>query len=515
MRPCFHCDDQSDCRHQSVRMNRVTVTQSCKKSEMNFILSKFMWQNGTRINQYLFATIITIPLLSFGMVQGWLSPMISVLQSPEGPSPEPFTSTDISWVTSVTYITAIIFGAPMGYLTDRYGRKIMTLITTLSLIAYWQIKLLSLEPWAVILARGIAGIPCSACYIVLPIYLKEISDIDLRGALGSLLILNRNIGYLASYIGADLLEPTTLLWIGLLVPTVMFFIFLLMPETPEFLVKQGKVDEAKTVLAWLRGVSTLDRKVEEEVEGIVKAEKRTQSDTKSVWGIILKDKPTFKAFIITLVIKITQQFDGYLIVLIYAGFVFERAADYISLKLSPNKQIIMIGVVQLLGSIVATCIVEKTGRKLLLITTSLAMGVGMLTLSAWFYVTAEGIWLPGWLPVLAMCVCIFADAAGFQPISYIIITDLFTFQLRGTVSSFANICAKLSNFVQMKWFKNLSELIGIHWTLLFFAIVCFAASFYTVIFFPETRNKTVDEIYAKLSRRKKKDNEEDVSKSGP
>ncbi|CAH2057280.1 unnamed protein product, partial [Iphiclides podalirius] len=474
-----------------------------------------MWQNGTRLNQYLFATIITIPLLSFGMVQGWLSPMLSVLQSPGGPSPEPFTSTDISWVTSVTYITAIIFGAPMGYLTDRYGRKIMTLITTLSLIAYWQIKLFSLEPWAVILARGIAGIPCSACYIVLPIYLKEISDIDLRGALGSLLILNRNIGYLASYVGADLLDATTMLWIGLSVPTVVFFVFLLMPETPEFLVKQGKIDEAKTVLAWLRGVSTIDCSLEEDIDRIVKAEKRTQADSKSVWNIIIHDRPTLKAFIITLVIKITQQFDGYLIVLIYAGFVFERAADYISLKLSPNKQIMMIGVVQLLGSIVATCIVEKTGRKLLLITTSLAMGVGMLTLSAWFYVTSEGTWLPGWLPVLAMCVCIFADAAGFQPISYIIITDLFTFQLRGTVSSFANICAKLSNFVQMKWFKSLSEMVGIHWTLLFFAVVCFAASFYTVIFFPETRNKTVDEIYSKLSRTKGKEIREEDAKSGP
>ncbi|XP_068624981.1 facilitated trehalose transporter Tret1-like [Battus philenor] len=499
-------------------MNKnFTVTQkSLEKSEMNFLISKLMWQNGTRINQYLFATIITIPLLSFGMVQGWLSPMLSVLQSPDGPSPEPYTSTDVSWVTSVTYISAIIFGAPMGYLTDRYGRKVMTLVTTLSLIAYWQIKLLSLEPWAVILARGIAGIPCSACYIVLPIYLKEISDIDLRGALGSLLILNRNIGYLASYIFADLLAVTTVLWIGFLVPTVVFFIFLLMPETPEFLVKQGKVDEARNVLAWLRGVKTIDHTLEADIDNIVKAEKQTQADSKSAWNIIIHDQPTLKAFIITLVIKITQQFDGYLIVLIYAGFVFERAADFISLKLSPNKQIIMIGVVQLLGSIVATCIVEKTGRKLLLITTSLAMGVGMLTLSAWFYVTSEGSWMPGWLPVVAMCVCIFADAAGFQPISYIIITDLFTFQLRGTVSSFANICAKLSNFVQMKWFKNLSEMIGIHWTLLFFAIVCFVASFYTVMFFPETRNKTVDEIYSKLSRRKGKvEKEDDVTKSTP
>ncbi|XP_049880018.1 facilitated trehalose transporter Tret1-like [Pectinophora gossypiella] len=476
---------------------------------MNILITKLMWQNGSRINQYLFAIIITIPLLSFGMVQGWLSPMISVLQSPDGPTPT-FTSSDISWVTSVTYITAIVLGAPMGHLTDRYGRKVMTLLTTLSLIVYWQIKLCSLQPWALILARAIAGIPCSACYIVLPIYLKEISDIDLRGALGSLLILNRNIGYLASYVGADLLSVTPMLWLGLLVPLVVFFIFLIMPETPEFLVKQGKVDEAKAVLAWLRGVSVVDRSLEPEMDRILKADKQTQAEPKSAWGIILHDKPTFRAFIITLVIKITQQFDGYLIVLIYAGFVFKQAESSIGLDLSPNKQVMLIGIVQLLGSTLATCIVEKTGRKLLLISTSFAVGVGMMILAVWFYLTAAGVWLPGWLPVLAMALAIFADAAGFQPISYIIITDLFTFQLRGTVSAFANICAKLSNFVQMKWFTNLCALIGIHWTFLFFSIVCFCACFYTVVAFPETRHKAVEEIYAKLDSRKNKEVTETV-----
>ncbi|CAH3950526.1 facilitated trehalose transporter Tret1-like [Pieris brassicae] len=471
---------------------------------MNIIISKLMWKNGSRINQYLFAVIITIPLLSFGMVQGWLSPMISVLQSSNGPAPVPFTSSDISWMTSVTYITAIIFGAPMGHLTDRYGRRAMTLITTLSLIIYWQIKLICLEPWALILARAVAGIPCSACYIILPIYLKEISDIDLRGALGSLLILNRNIGYLMSYVLADLLDITTMLWIGFLVPTVVFFIFFVMPETPEFLVKQGKVDEAKSVLAWLRGVPVTDRSVEQDIDTIVKVEKQTKAEQKSVWKIIWKDRPTFKAFIITLVIKITQQFDGYLIVLIYAGFVTEKAAESITFKLTPNKQVMMIGLVQLFGSIVATCIVERTGRKLLLVSTSFAVGVGMLILSAWFYFTGLGSWLPGWVPVVAMCVCIFADAAGFQPISYIIITDLFTFQLRGTVSSFANICAKLSNFIQTKWFTMVCELISIHWTFLFFAIVSFSACIYTVIAFPETRHKSVEEIYAKLEKKKER-----------
>lgn len=469
---------------------------------MKLLVTNIMWFKGTRINQYLFAIIITIPLLSFGMVQGWLSPMISVLQSPEGPAEIAFTSSDISWMTSVTYITAIIFGAPMGHLTDKYGRKMMTLMTTLSLIIYWLIKLCCIEPWAMIFARAIAGIPCSACYIVLPIYLKEISDIDLRGALGSLLIMNRNIGYLMSYVGADLLNVETMLWLGLLVPTVVFFVFLAMPETPEYLVKQGKTDEAKAVLAWLRGVSPTDRSVESEIETIVRAEKQVMADAKSAWGIILHDRPTFKAFIITLVIKITQQFDGYLIVLIYAGFVFERASESISLKLSPNKQVMLIGLVQLIGAAMATAIVEKTGRKPLLVTTSFAVGLGMFMLAAWFYVTSAGMWLPGWVPVLAMCLCIFADAAGFHPISYIIITDMFTFQLRGTVSSFANVSAKIANFVQMKWFTALCELVGIHWTFVFFGTVCFAAGFYTMVYFPETRQKTVTEIYAKLDGKK-------------
>ncbi|GBP33796.1 Facilitated trehalose transporter Tret1 [Eumeta japonica] len=133
------------------------------------------------------------------------------------------------------------------------------------------------------------------------------------------------------------------------------------------------------------------------------------------------------------------------------------------------------------------------------------MGVGMLCLGGWF-LCASAANLPGWVPVLAMCVCIFADAAGFQPVSYIIITDLFTFPLRGTVSAFANICAKLLNFIQTKWFYDLSQHIGMHWTFIMFSLVCFVGCFYSVFFFPETRGKTVEEIYEELSGKKKKQN---------
>lgn len=71
----------------------------------------------------------------------------------------------------------------------------------------------------------------------------------------------------------------------------------------------------------------------------------------------------FKAFRIALCVMALQETCGYLIVLMFAGTIFARASESINLNLSPNKQTIVVGVIQLLGSIVASCVVEKTGRK--------------------------------------------------------------------------------------------------------------------------------------------------------
>lgn len=69
----------------------------------------------------------------------------------------------------------------------------------------------------------------------------------------------------------------------------------------------------------------------------------------------------------------------------------------------------------------------------------------MLALGGWFYMTGLGFWLPGWLPVLAMCLCIFADAAGYQPVPYVITSELFSFQVSLSYSChyfFQNQCGE-------------------------------------------------------------------------
>ncbi|KAJ8710066.1 hypothetical protein PYW07_009432 [Mythimna separata] len=451
------------------------------------------------------ATMVTIPALNFGMLMGWQSPMTPILQSKDGPAPEPISDETISWMAAITFMPPIFCGFMVGDLADRWGRKFTTILTALMLVISWTITLFSLRPWALIASRAVAGLACAGCYVVIPLYLKEIAADNIRGALGSLFILSQNLGYLVVYVAGDVLSFDAVLWLCTAVPAVFLVAFFAMPETPVFLVKQGKIKEARAALAWLRNTTTDDKDLEEAIQQLEREEEHARSMKKATWKSIVQDKTTFKAFRISLNVMLSQETCGYLVVLMYAGSIFEQASESISLKLSPNKQTIVVGAIQLLGSIVASCIVEQTGRKWLLAGTSLATGISMLALGAWFYMTSSGIWLPGWLPVLAMCLCIFADAAGYQPVPYVITSELFSFQHRGMVTSFVSSVDALSDFLQTKAYDPLLKLLGIHWVFIMFSMVCFLGTFYTVMWVPETKDKTVEEIYALLEDSRKKE----------
>ncbi|CAH2057282.1 unnamed protein product, partial [Iphiclides podalirius] len=492
----------------------VVVIQSETETSGMLALHPFRWlariKNGGLVNQFFMALMVTIPVLNFGMLMGWQSPMTPLLQDPGGPAPEPISDETISWMASITFFPPIFCGCLVGDLADRWGRKTTTLLTSLMLVISWVITLFSLRPWALITSRAVAGLACAGCYVVTPLYLKEIASDNVRGALGSLFILSQNLGYLVVYVAGDVMSFGAVMWLCTAVPVLHIFAFLAMPETPVFLVKQGKFKEARAALAWLRNTSVEDKKLEEAVQQLEREEEVAKSMTKASWKSIVQDKTTFKAFRISLNVMLSQETCGYLVVLMYAGSIFEQASESISLKLSPNKQTIVVGVIQLLGSIVASCIVEKTGRKWLLAGTSLATGLSMLALGAWFYVTSLAVWLPGWLPVLAMCLCIFADAAGYQPVPYVITSELFSFQHRGMVTSFVSSVDALSDFLQTKAYDPLLKLLGIHWVFIMFSMVCFLGTFYTVLYVPETKDRSIEQIYAVLEDSRKKEKRKDA-----
>ncbi|XP_037874078.1 facilitated trehalose transporter Tret1 [Bombyx mori] len=466
---------------------------------------------GSKINQVLISILMVLPVFSYGAAVGWLSPMGPRLMASDTPASEPVHADVISWMASVVYLVGTPAVFLFGYIVDNYGRKKALMLTSFSMAACWALKLYSTETWALITARAIIGLGVSGSYVVTPLYIKEISEDSIRGTLGSLVVLSQNLGNLAVYILGEYLSYYTTLWICLAVPLLHMLVFTTMPDTPSYLLKSGKVEEARDALAWLRCRDSSEAEVDSELQKLlVELEQSKSGKFVSAVKTLISDRNTFRAFRITLVITLARELCGCLAVLHFASLIFSKASS--GWVLTANQQAVVLGVVQLIGSCTASTLVERTGRKPLLGTTCLVSGISMCALGAWFYaqsVSATGV---SWLPIAALCLCIYCDAAGLQPVPFVIMTEMFSFQLRGTVTSIviSFACALVS--VELRVFQPLAASMGLHMVFWLFSAVCIISTVYIACMVPETKMRTLDEIYTEIGGKKQKDCEADVTK---
>ncbi|KAI5641235.1 sugar transporter domain-containing protein [Phthorimaea operculella] len=415
-----------------------------------------------------------------------------------------FINLPISAIASIAYLICIPGDFLMAFLSDWLGRKKALLFMSSMAVIAWVIKLSSLQTWALILARSFIGILMGGAYVTCPLYTKEISSDSVRGILGSFVILFHVSGNLFSYIIGDILSYRAILWVCLSIPAFHLVIFLLMPESPSYLVKHGKTEEAARVLAWLRCKNEKDISVQNELNQILKEKKADADSSNFAAKAIINDKILFRAFRIAIIVTLAREVCGAIPVLNFAGDIFENASKGTSLVLTPNQQAMMLGGVQLAGCVLASSIVEKTGRKPLLAVTSFVSGLSMCVLASWFVARAY-MEVPAWIPVVTLCVCIFCDASGLQPCSVLLCGEMFSFKYRGTVFSVSMALASLLAFIQTMFFKQITVAIGEYVSFYFFGAICIAAAIYAVLVVPETKMRNIEEIHEDLMTRKEKE----------
>ncbi|CAH2108550.1 unnamed protein product [Euphydryas editha] len=461
-----------------------------------------IFNEGSKINQILCAILINLPVFAYGASIGWMSPMTLLLQSKDSPRGVPLTDTEVSWMAAVPYLTCIPGNILMAFFGDTFGRKITLIFISATGAASWILLLSSMEVWSLILARALVGINMSGCYVTCPIYTKEISDDSIRGSLGCLIILFHTTGNLFLYIIGDFLSYRAILWVCLAFPTFHLILFMIMPETPSYLVKRGKFKAAIRVLAWLRCKKEDDVSIKNELDVIKKEQEKDKVANHFLIKGIVKDKIIFKAFNIAMIVTLAREACGAVPVLNFAAEIFSLASSNSGSILSPNQQAMLLGVVQVTGSTLASLVVEKAGRKVLLSVTSLVSGLSMCTLASWFVARDYGVNTPNWVPVVTLCLCIFCDSSGLQPISIVIPGEIFSFKHRGTVMALTMSTAALVDFLQLLFFKPLTNSIGIHAAFYFFGTICILMAVYVIIVIPETKGRSLEHIYKILSKRK-------------
>ena len=389
-------------------------------------------------------------------------------------------------------ISSALIGTVAGSLlagmpADRFGRKPVLFIIAL-LFAVSAIGSAITSSWSLfVFFRLIGGIGVGASSVVAPMYISEISPANLRGRMTALFQFNVIFGILMAYVSNYFLSSTgedSWRWMlgVMLIPSLAYFILLFMvPESPRFLVKEGKIAEAKQVLEKIEAI---------DIDGEISDIKASMVQTKEY----LFSGRYFYPISIAFLVAMFNQFSGINAILYYAPRIFElsglSAADSM-------LQPVMIGITNGVFTILGLVIIDKVGRKKLLIYGSLGMGVCLGLIARAFY--GQGFSGYELLILLMAYIMFFAFSTG--AVIWVLISEVFPNSIRGQGQSLGSFTHWFFAAVIAFLFPAISgnyELGSGH-AFLFFSLAMFAQALVVWKYFPETKGKTLEELGNELS----------------
>lgn len=220
---------------------------------------------------------------------------------------------------------------------------------------------------------------------------------------------------------------------------------------------------------------------------------------KAKFSDLFTNRANKKALIIALALMTFQQLSGINAVIFYSNNIFESAGS----NLDPTISAIIIGVVQVIATFVSILLVDKAGRRILLLLSDFIMGVSLCVLGVYFFMKSttdvSGI---GFLPLLSVVVFIVMFSLGFGPIPWMMVGELFAPEVKGIAASLAVALNWTLAFLVTLSFGFVSRMIGTAAVFLTFAVVCFVGTVFIFFVVPETKGKTLGQIQKELAGEK-------------
>lgn len=437
----------------------------------------------------------SISIIILGTAIGWPSPAIPKLKGEN--SQVPVTDEELTWMVSSMYLANMISPIPSGFLMDRMGRKATTLYLTIFPLSSWIILLFASEPFHLYLGRFLCGLSFGVVYTVLPIYLAEIAEPHIRGALGNSISMMTYVGALFVYAVGPYVQYKTLIYACFVVPVLFIFTFMWMPESPYYRVMKGDMEGAKKALTWLR----CDQSEEDIAKELSAIEKTTNQQMKmsGKFKELVSTKGNMKALIIVQVLAISQRLTGIGALMAYSSITIPK--DSIP-GVSLNECITILGFVWCLAAGVSSTLVDTLGRKFLLVTSLTGCGLSTLATSSWFYlhekteIDVNGL---TWIPYISFILHAIFYSLGIGPIGSSIKGELFPANIKGKASAVTTIVLAATSFVLNKSYLNIADNYGMYINFLIFSINCFLTTFFVIFYVIETKGKLLHDIQDELN----------------
>ncbi|EDV20428.1 uncharacterized protein TRIADDRAFT_38377 [Trichoplax adhaerens] len=436
---------------------------------------------GTSFSVYMAALIACLGAVSFGYSLEYASPSLPELQEPSAGKLQ-LNRSQSAWFTSLIAIGGLI-GAPVaGFLIDFIGRQSTLIVISLPFVAGWLLIIYAEAVVSLLIGRLICGLGVGMASLVVPIYIAEISTAESRGMLGSMNQLSVTIGFLLGAVLALGINWNYLALVGMVLPILMALGIMFMPETPRYLLAKGKRPMAIKQLKWLRG-SHADINTE-----LYDIENNLDNGQKMHFSEF-KNPVLFKPLLISIGLMIFQQFSGINAVLFFCTYIFKEAGFG-----DPKLVNLIATSVQVGATLISVMLVDRLGRRVLLITPAVIMAISCTTFGVYYYIQPKTTTNLNWLAMLSLFVYLVAFSMGWGAIPWLMMSELFPARARGIASGIATLINWTAAFTITYSFIYMRKSMKDYGTFWFFAAWNLLAAIFVFFCVPETKGKTLEEI---------------------
>jgi SP family xylose:H+ symportor-like MFS transporter len=422
------------------------------------------------------------------------------------------------FVIASALIGCVIGGASAGFISKSLGRKNGLMIAAvaffISAIGAWKPEAFNFfgteDAYSFVIYRIIGGIGVGIASMISPMYIAEIAPANVRGKLVSFnqfaiifgMLLMFFVNYFISRQGNEqwlITEGWRWMFFSGVIPAGIFFILLFfVPETPRYLVIKGKDDKALKVLKKISGNESASK---------ILAEIKSTTHEKNVPWLSYG----FFIIFIGIMLSVFQQFVGINVVLYYAANIFRNMGSSTDSSL---LQTIIVGLVNLVFTVLAIFTVDKFGRKPLMIIGSIGMAVSMIALGFSFYFNQLGI-----AALIFMLIYTAAFAMSWGPVCWVLLAEIFPNSIRSALS-IAVAAQWIANWIVSLTFPMMNDNVWLtdkfhhgfsYWI---YGIMGILSALFMWKLVPETKGKTLEEI-EHLWKKKPKQTVEDALLTNP
>lgn len=440
-------------------------------------------------------------MMQVGITTVWTSPVIRKLKSVDtsiNPLAAPVTTFEVALISGLLPFGGIISPLFLTKLCDIIGRKNTMIILSTVMLAAEIALAYSAHVYMYYISRFIIGVSIGGAVSAVSVFLSEISEDHNRGMIGCFIGMSFPVGNLCVYLLGPIfsVKVFTLLCA---VPNIvnLFCLFTFIPESPFYLASTG--DRESTIKSLERLRNKTPSQIEKEYETIFQTIQETSGKVEATWCNIFRVRSLRRGFIIAVGLSWFQEFSGICAIMAFAGPLFDASGA----SLSGDMIAILIGLVKFASGIFTTIVIEKVGRRPLLISSTLGGSVPLLSLGIFFYLKKNNSPIVdsiSWLPIVSVLVFIITYSLGLGVIPTSIMSEIFPSNAKSKAASASTCTALTVMFLITTVFPIMNDFLGPAWCLWIFSVSNFLGFLFVYFVIPEIKGKSLVEVQELLSK---------------